>query len=503
MQPRHDNRVGCIVNCNCISSKVLDEEYNDTDRLIERFRESMSLPLTDRYFDEDELIDIFDTAGDTADDLLRMEVLSVASRFHPDSNELNQRRCLFYNQISEAAGREYIESTGPKEGQMWDVLRMRNMLSRSDADFGKEFDSFLASVRKFDEDEVAIQFIRLVADANLPDWLLNNVEGIKSRSSNKKMILFETATAFETMNCNEEAARLLTELTEIDPFGYSNWLMLAEQYLAIGNFDEFNNAIDYALAINPDDWQGIYVKAKYYFNKGDFNEAKTLFGQCCALSPTMYDPYRLYAFTLQRCGDEVSGISILRSAMEKFPAEILNIIPDLILLRPADIGNQLDTYFRFSADNDESVWHSWVTHLWESGFHDIAVEVAECYLRNTGQYLVTLIVAEYYFRHDIKHLETLSWIKNYASRSIELSLPTDPILIYIINTITLARLGYFLMAEENLRWLKRYTEIELPTYSINRRLAQKQCESVVQKIEEKLSGTPRCEDFKDLSQFGL
>ena len=78
-----------------------------------------------------------------------------------------------------------------------------------------------------------------------------------------------------------------------------------------------------------------------------------------------------------------------------------------------------------------------------------------------------------------------------------------PILIYIINTITLARLGYFLMAEENLRWLKRYTEIELPTYSINRRLAQKQCESVVQKIEEKLSGTPRCEDFKDLSQIGL
>ncbi len=56
--------------------------YNDElKRLYDRFKEESVQP--DAYFDEDDLIEIFDYASDMADDATRIDVLLVGARLYP------------------------------------------------------------------------------------------------------------------------------------------------------------------------------------------------------------------------------------------------------------------------------------------------------------------------------------------------------------------------------------------------------------------------------------
>ena len=46
----------------------MSEELNPREELYRRFRESLSKPVLERFFDEDELVEIYDYAGDLNDD---------------------------------------------------------------------------------------------------------------------------------------------------------------------------------------------------------------------------------------------------------------------------------------------------------------------------------------------------------------------------------------------------------------------------------------------------
>ena len=59
---------------------IEDENEDRRQELCARFRKSLTKPVGERFFDEDELIDLFDFAGDMADDYLKMEVLMCGAR---------------------------------------------------------------------------------------------------------------------------------------------------------------------------------------------------------------------------------------------------------------------------------------------------------------------------------------------------------------------------------------------------------------------------------------
>lgn len=62
------------------------EDFSDErDELCRRFRQSLAKPISERFYDEDELVELFDYAGDLNDDYLRMEVLLCGARFYPGS----------------------------------------------------------------------------------------------------------------------------------------------------------------------------------------------------------------------------------------------------------------------------------------------------------------------------------------------------------------------------------------------------------------------------------
>ena len=75
----------------------MDEAENTRQALYERFLESLRRPVAERFFDEDELVEIFDYSGDLNDDYVRLEVLMCGFRLYPESDALAARRAVFYN----------------------------------------------------------------------------------------------------------------------------------------------------------------------------------------------------------------------------------------------------------------------------------------------------------------------------------------------------------------------------------------------------------------------
>lgn len=50
----------------------MDNDMNPREELYRRFKESLTHPVLDRFFDEDELVDIYDYAGDMDDDYVQL-----------------------------------------------------------------------------------------------------------------------------------------------------------------------------------------------------------------------------------------------------------------------------------------------------------------------------------------------------------------------------------------------------------------------------------------------
>ncbi len=478
-----------------------DEQFNERQQLMERFRHSLSQPLTERFFDEDELIDIFDDAGDLEDDLIRLEVLSVASRFYPDSEPLNQRRCLFYSQISDTAGAQKLEQYAECKGAMWQLMRIRQNRNRTDSDFPRLLDLFMHKYQKFDDEEVAVQLIRLTAELNLPQWLGDNVNGLIKRCSNERVVLFEAAVAFETMHRYGHSIDLLVRLTDIDPFGYANWLMLAEHYLATDNEEGFNSAIEYAMALEPRDWQCYYVKGKYLLTKGkSLDEAAGLLAQACAFNPPSPEPYRLYAICMNEKGEQQTAINVYRNILFKFPQDVLTIIPELLAFNPADADKLFDEYYRLNPDNSELFWRTWSDRLWELGSDRMALAAVDCFYRQTGVRVLNLIKAENEFRHNTDPDTTLELLQAYETGRREAGEPVDYGSYYMMLVITLARAGRF--RDASLKCVEFFTMFNnFVVVPLSRDLALKQAVRVLRNVAQMLGKDAKPEYFSDLSKF--
>ena len=60
-------------------------EDKERAELMERFGNDLSKPFSERYYSEEELLEVFDTAGDMSNDYVQLEALMLGARLYPDS----------------------------------------------------------------------------------------------------------------------------------------------------------------------------------------------------------------------------------------------------------------------------------------------------------------------------------------------------------------------------------------------------------------------------------
>lgn len=243
-----------------------DPNENPNEKLARRFKADLRRPISERYYSEDELISIFDYGGDNGDDYLRTEALLLGARLYPDSPELLQRRAIFYRGFADHSFDKFIDDNPDINEPLWEILKLGKSGAPADSTAAK-LKQYIRENRLVTDEEV-IQFVQLAADLGLSDWLYDNIDMLKSKVDYLPTLLYELAASAEIDKRYDLEARLLEQLTEVDPYCADYWRLLAKIQQQLGNTDEAVNSIELALAINPDSVDALAVKLSLT-NKAD------------------------------------------------------------------------------------------------------------------------------------------------------------------------------------------------------------------------------------------
>lgn len=409
-----------------------------------KFRESLSRPLSERFFDEDELIDFFDFAGDLNDDYLRMEALICAARFYPDSEELRQRKAIFFSQFSDEARQKCVEDNAESVGLIWDLLRARCADPESIDDRRALLDQIVAEYTDFSDEEV-IQVVDLASSFELIDWLKDNINLLRKKAQFVNVLLYEVAVAADYVQDFDFAISLLEELTELEPFNAGFWTLLAKEYASTEEFDKALNAIEYSLAIEPSDPTALYVKAKALFStNAPRQEVKSVLLKIIDIDDSLVEATKMLAFIAAEDGDKEGALAIFEAYIDKYPNMAISIVPDMLEYNPKNLDKLLDSFFEANEDNNKALWNAWAHHLMSNGCPDQSQAVMEAYARNSGEDMMTLVAIENLF-FQRKFSETIEVISKYLDRNEYSSLVEYPSLV-IMHLISLLKIGELVKA---------------------------------------------------------
>ena len=251
----------------------MDAENNPREELYKRFKNSLSQPIQQRYFDEDELVEIYDYAGDLQDDYVQLEALLCGARLYPDSLILSERRLLFYLDTSDDntdqrtdAAAKYLADNPDISSMLFDIARME---TTADNDPEASLEYILHQYDTFDDEEI-IRFIDLAVDMGQYGWLVEHLDEISDKVPYKPTLLYEIAREADSRYDNETLVRAADGLIEAEPFTVGYWIMLFRAQARLDKREDARTTYDSAKALAADDPEAmlgiadvVYTSAPY------------------------------------------------------------------------------------------------------------------------------------------------------------------------------------------------------------------------------------------------
>ena len=236
------------INYFCLYNEYLcmDDESNSLDENYREFKENLKNGNLPKY-DEFDLIEIFDVAADNHDYYVQTEVLMLGARLFPQSKELMQRRGFLYANINPEALGDFVDNNPQFDGVCWDLLRLKDSGLRG-IDAEPILDQIVKKYKKFDDEDI-IRLDETIRQLKCEDWFVKNVDLLEKKSEFPDVLLFEVAMLQHDAEDDEGAVITLDKLTKIDPFRAENWILMAESYLNLGQYEDGLKAIDFARAV--------------------------------------------------------------------------------------------------------------------------------------------------------------------------------------------------------------------------------------------------------------
>ncbi|MCD8386815.1 MAG: hypothetical protein LUD17_07985 [Bacteroidales bacterium] len=484
-----------------------DEEYSDTrEELLNRFRDSLGKPLAERFFDEGDLVEIFDYAGDLNDDFLRMEVLMCGARFFPDSEELLERRGIFYSQYSDEAREQFLAHNPPDGNLILELLNLRAFPPKPE-EARKCLDSLLAANQRMDDEEI-IQVVDLASSLSQYSWLKDNLEALRTRNDFTNVLLFETAIAAENAQDFQYSAKLLEELTEIEPFNSYYWMMLSRQYAELDDVDKALNAIDYSLAIKPDSSVSLLVKAKLlYALEHPIEEVIDIVRRALEYNPADVDCLRFLASLYNASGHPEQASALLQHALNEGPISgdagsrdrALDLIPDLLMYNPENPAELFDRFFSACEENNQIMWASWAQQLSLQGYPTLARKCLECFERNTGQRIPSVFEIEEAFRAK-NYMQVINSTEDYL-KAIGMAEHDFPAILGM-HVIALVKMNNFLGAYTMCNDF--FEKIDISNYkAANTRLEYMGLAGLLSLIKSKIEKSTKPRDWDDFDPLAF
>lgn len=233
----------------------MDNETNPREELYNRFKEALRQPVGERFFDEDELVEIYDYAGDRDDDYVQLEVLLCGVRLYPESVPLTERKALLYldttdDRTSERtkAAENFLKDNPEVSSTIFDIARLE-INPPTNAPDALEY--LLSQHDTFNDEEI-IRFVDLAIDLDAYAWLIENFDRISDKVPYKPSLLYEIAREADDRNDNETLIRMADALIELEPFTATYWMMLLRGQARLDRNDEARQTFEYAKALAGD-----------------------------------------------------------------------------------------------------------------------------------------------------------------------------------------------------------------------------------------------------------
>ena len=335
----------------------MDEEKNPREELYTRFKESLSQPVSQRYFDEDELIDLFDYAGDLQDDYVQLETLLCGARLYPESRGLSERRLLFYldtsdddtDQRTEAVAK-YLADNADESSLIFDIARMETSPC-DDPEASLEY--LLHQYDKFDDEEI-IRFVDLAVDTGQYKWLVEHLDEILAKVPFKPTLLFEVAREADNNYDNETLVKVADQLIELEPFTTNNWIMLFRGQARLDRREEARITYDSAKALAADDpiamlgiADAVYTSAPYLLA----DMAETLKG-IKAQHPDEFEYTDAYCAMLVQLGNLNGAVREIKDYLDRKPSTS-RALRQLLMCNSGDSGPYIARFFATAGDEEK------------------------------------------------------------------------------------------------------------------------------------------------------
>ncbi len=327
----------------------MDNERNPREEIYQRFIKSLAQPVNQRYFDEDELVDIFDYAGDLQDDYVQLEVLLCGARLYPESVGLSERRLLFYLDTSEddtdqrtEAAAKYLADNPDVSSALFDIARMETNPG-DDPEASLEY-----ILHQYDSfgDEETIRFVDLAIDLGQYKWLVDHLDEISAKVPYKPTLLYEIAREADSRYDNETLIHAADGLIEAEPFTVGYWIMLFRGQARLDRRDDARTTYDSAKALAADDPEAmlgiadtVYTSAPYLL--GDMAETlQSIKDQ----HPDDFNYTDAYCAMLVQMGNMSSAINEIKAYLDRKP-ENVRAMRQLLMCNAADSSDYIERFF--------------------------------------------------------------------------------------------------------------------------------------------------------------
>lgn len=355
---------------------------NNARKLYNQFRRQLEADEKDIFYDEDDLVQIYDLAVDLEDEYIKLQTLLLAYRLYPNSEEMAVRRGYFFWSYNMDDGvNQLLKSSLASDRLLWKLLALRNH-SLSEEELKKQLTDLLASTNEID-DETIIQLINLVAEAELYDWLKENEALLRAKTTYLPTLLYELYAGVYMPDDKDYAISKLEELTELEPFNVDYWTMLSEEQINAGNISAALSAADYALAIDSENEAAILARARAMSceENPDAEAILKLLNPVLKSNSNNIWTYKIAATALLQLNRIQDALKIMEDFHNRNPWS-KEAIDYLLTLRYPKIEEALHKFHEASSDNSETTWANWAKQKYREKKYKEAALIFRCYRQN-------------------------------------------------------------------------------------------------------------------------
>ncbi|MDE5745755.1 MAG: hypothetical protein K2H84_08915 [Paramuribaculum sp.] len=355
---------------------------DDRQQLLEQFVKEISSGTGAVFYDEDDLIELYDYASDIGNDFVRFEVLMCGSRLYPSSVPLAERKAFYLYREG------YLDAAAEAMKSLPETSLLKKMLGillnpGKNEKIITTLDRLLEDVSEFEDEEV-IQLVHVAASLGHYSWITDNYSAILSKCSYQQSFLFELLNEAESHDDFRTVVKAAEELTLLEPFNEEFWIKLAEAH--INNIIEVEKGLsylDYALAINPKSVPALLLKARgmYHLEK-PVEEVIEVLESARMLEPDNFTIYHLMAWCLLGKGYNEEAVDALYDYLDAHP-DNLEAVETILGISNGRIKRDIISPF-FTGDNSEKI--------------DALLELAR-ELISDGEFKSALLILESYDKH--------------------------------------------------------------------------------------------------------